>query len=165
MIIRRESSGGAMIKKRRADQPPESHLPLPPATFHILVALADGELHGYAIMKGVAARSEDTVRLGPGTLYGSLKRLLATGLVEESGERADPERGDRSEEHTSELQSPCNLVCRLLLEKKKTTHATFTSIRRGHSHQRRREHRPTPPVVLSLRLLPRRSDAAASPQP
>src|SRR3989454_5031963 len=94
MIIRRESSGGAMVKKRRADQPPESHLPLPPATFHILVALADGELHGYAIMKGVAARSEDTVRLGPGTLYGSLKRLLATGLVEESGERADPERGD-----------------------------------------------------------------------
>src|SRR3989441_7041869 len=94
MIIRRESSGGAMVKKRRADQPPESYLPLPPATFHILVALADGELHGYAIMKGVAARCEGTVRLGPGTLYGSLKRLLEAGLVEEGGERAGPERGD-----------------------------------------------------------------------
>ena len=45
-------------------------------------------------MKGVAARSEGSVRLGPGTLYGALKRLLETGLVEEGGERADPERGD-----------------------------------------------------------------------
>jgi len=85
---------GAMVTKRRAGRPPEAYLPLPPATFHILLALADGELHGYAIMKGVAARSEGTVRLGPGTLYGSLKRLLEAGLVEESGERADPERGD-----------------------------------------------------------------------
>ena len=83
-----------MVTKRRAGRPPETYLPLPPATFHILVALADGELHGYAIMKGVAARSEGSVRLGPGTLYGSLKRLLEAGLVEEVGERADPERGD-----------------------------------------------------------------------
>jgi len=75
-----------MVTKRRAGRPPEEYLPLPPATFHILVALADGELHGYAIMKDVG--------LGPGTLYGSLKRLLEAGLVEESGERADPERGD-----------------------------------------------------------------------
>jgi len=86
--------GGAIVRKRQAGRPPEAYLPLPPATFHILLALADGELHGYAIMKGVAARSEGTVRLGPGTLYGALKRLLATGLVTESGERADPERGD-----------------------------------------------------------------------
>jgi len=82
------------IAKRHAGRPPEAYLPLPPATFHILLALADGELHGYAIMKGVAARSEGTVRLGPGTLYGSLKRLLEAGLVEEGRERADPERGD-----------------------------------------------------------------------
>ena len=85
---------GAMVMKRRASRSPEAHLPLPPATFHILLALADGELHGYAIMKDVAARSEGTVRLGPGTLYGSLKRLLQAGLVEEGGERTDPERGD-----------------------------------------------------------------------
>ena len=83
----------AIVRKRQASRPPEAFLPLPPATFHILLALADGELHGYAIMKGVAARSEGTVRLGPGTLYGSLKRLLAARLVEEGGER-DPERGD-----------------------------------------------------------------------
>ena len=73
---------------------PESFLPLSPPTFHILLALADGELHGYAIMKGVTARSEGTVRLGPGTLYGALKRLLEDGLVEEAGERADPEQSD-----------------------------------------------------------------------
>ena len=73
---------------------PESFLPLPPATFHILLALADDELHGYAIMKDVADRSGGAVRLGPGTLYGALKRLLATKLVQECGERADPARGD-----------------------------------------------------------------------
>src|SRR5438046_10347633 len=82
-----------MGTKRRADRPPEAYLPLPPATFHILLALADGELHGYAIMKGVAARSEGSVRLGPGTLYGSLKRLLKAGLGEDCGERVAPERG------------------------------------------------------------------------
>lgn len=73
---------------------PESFLPLPPPTFHILLALADRELHGYAIMKDVADRSDGAVRLGPGTLYGALKRLLEAKLVEECGERADPERGD-----------------------------------------------------------------------
>jgi len=73
---------------------PESFLPVPPATFHILLALADGELHGYAIMQDVAQRSDGAVRLGPGTLYGALKRLLAARLVEESGERAPPERDD-----------------------------------------------------------------------
>jgi DNA-binding PadR family transcriptional regulator len=80
--------------KHRARRSPEAYLPLPAATFHILLALADGELHGYAIMKGVAARSEGALRLGPGTLYGALKRLLNAGLVEECGERADPDRGD-----------------------------------------------------------------------
>ena len=83
-----------MVTKRPPSRPPEAYLPLPPATFHILLALSDGELHGYAIMKGVATRSEGSVRLGPGTLYGSLKRLLEAGLVAESGERADPEQDD-----------------------------------------------------------------------
>lgn len=83
-----------MVTKRNAGRPPESYLPLPPATFHILLALADGEQHGYAIMKGVDARSEGAVRLGPGTLYGSLKRLLKARLVEEGSERVDPDRGD-----------------------------------------------------------------------
>jgi len=80
-----------MVTKRRTRplRPPEAYLPLPPATFHILLALADGELHGYAIMKSVTARSEGSVRLGPGTLYGALKRLLEGGLVDEAGERAE----------------------------------------------------------------------------
>ena len=93
-VIVLEPGEEAIVTKQQAGRPPEAYLPLPPATFHILLALADGELHGYAIMKGVAARSEGTVRLGPGTLYGALKRLLEAGLVEEGGERADPERGD-----------------------------------------------------------------------
>src|SRR6267378_312217 len=67
---------------------------LAPATFEILLALVGGERHGYAIMKEVTARTDGAVRLGPGTLYGALKRLLKSGLVEEGGERADPELGD-----------------------------------------------------------------------
>jgi len=83
------------VSRNLQKQPsPESFLPVPPATFHILLALADGDLHGYAIMQDVAQRSEGAVRLGPGTLYGALKRLLEARLVEESAERAEPERGD-----------------------------------------------------------------------
>ena len=73
---------------------PESHLPLPPATFQILLALVDAERHGYAIMKEVAAHSAGAVRLGPGTLYGALERLLEAGLVAEAEERADPALND-----------------------------------------------------------------------
>ncbi len=83
-----------MSRSSRQQPSPESFLPVPPATFHILLALVDADLHGYAIMQDVAQRSEGAVRLGPGTLYGALKRLLEARLVEESGERADPERGD-----------------------------------------------------------------------
>lgn len=63
---------------------PEDHLPLTPAVFHVLLALADGDSHGYAIMKEVEARTGGEVRLGTGTLYGIVKRLLADGLVRES---------------------------------------------------------------------------------
>lgn len=73
---------------------PDTELPLTPATFQILMALADGERHGYAIMREVAEESGGAVRLGPGTLYGSLKRLLEGGLVEEGVERPDPAMGD-----------------------------------------------------------------------
>jgi DNA-binding PadR family transcriptional regulator len=67
-------------------------IPLP--VVHILVALADGERHGYAIMQDVAARTEGAVRLGPGTLYGSIKRMLHDGLIEELDERPDPDEDD-----------------------------------------------------------------------
>lgn len=70
---------------------PEDVLPLTPAVFHILLALADGEKHGYAIMKEVGAISEGTVNMGSGTLYGSIKRMLKADLIEESDERRDPE--------------------------------------------------------------------------
>ncbi|MFL7795000.1 MAG: PadR family transcriptional regulator [Anaerolineae bacterium] len=73
---------------------PEDMLPLTPAVFHILLALADGEKHGYAIMQEVETLTDGQIRLGPGTLYGSIKRLLAGGLIEESDERPDPELDD-----------------------------------------------------------------------
>jgi DNA-binding PadR family transcriptional regulator len=86
-----------MSKRRELEgrcDAPESHLPLTAATFHILLALMDGERHGYAIMQEVEGRSGSSVRLGPGTLYGSLKRLLDAGWIVESGEREDPRLGE-----------------------------------------------------------------------
>lgn len=64
-----------------------AHLPLTPAMFHILLALADGEKHGYAILKEVARRTSNKVRLSAGTLYGNLARLQATGFIAESASR------------------------------------------------------------------------------
>jgi len=69
---------------------PSDLLPLTPQAFHILVALADGDRHGYAIMQDVAARTGGKIRLSPGTLYGSIKRLLEAGLVAELGDRERP---------------------------------------------------------------------------
>jgi DNA-binding PadR family transcriptional regulator len=69
-------------------------LPLTPPVFHILLALADEERHGYGIMQDVARQTGDALQLGPGTLYGCLKRMQAAGLVEESEERPDPALDD-----------------------------------------------------------------------
>ena len=69
-------------------------LPLTPAVFHILLALADRERHGYSIMQEVEARTDGRVRLGPGTLYGSIKRMLAGGLIEEMEARPGPALDD-----------------------------------------------------------------------
>jgi DNA-binding PadR family transcriptional regulator len=76
-------------------QPPHELLPLTPPVFHILLALADEERHGYGIMLDVAHQTGDALQLGPGTLYGCLKRMLASGLVEESDERPDPALDDQ----------------------------------------------------------------------
>jgi DNA-binding PadR family transcriptional regulator len=73
---------------------PKDLLPLTPAVFHILLALSDEERHGYGIMQDVARQTNDALQLGPGTLYGCLKRMLAAGLVEESDERPDPALDD-----------------------------------------------------------------------
>lgn len=72
----------------------EKLLPLTPTVFHILLALADQERHGYGIMQEVAAMTHDQVRMGPGTLYGSIKRMLKANLIEESDQRPDPELDD-----------------------------------------------------------------------
>jgi DNA-binding PadR family transcriptional regulator len=68
--------------------------PLTPAMFHILLALAGGERHGYAIMREVDDLTGGARRLGPGSLYGSIKRLLADGLIEECGDRPDSAADD-----------------------------------------------------------------------
>jgi DNA-binding PadR family transcriptional regulator len=64
--------------------------PLTPAEFHILLALADQDRHGYAIMQHINEAAGSTIRIGPATLYRSIKRLLDAGLIEELDERPDP---------------------------------------------------------------------------
>src|ERR1044072_8435862 len=72
----------------------ERLLPLAPAMFHILIALAEGDKHGYAVMQEVAARTDGKVRMSPGTLYGSIRKMLDEGLIEDLSRRAaaDDER-------------------------------------------------------------------------
>jgi DNA-binding PadR family transcriptional regulator len=77
-----------------SDPDPASLLPLPPATFHILMALADADRHGYAIIQEVSARTKGAVRLSAGTLYRSIHRMLEDGLLEELRERPAPEEDD-----------------------------------------------------------------------
>lgn len=72
----------------------EAFLPLPASAMHIVVALAQGEKHGYAIMREVEELSAGAVRMGPGTLYGSIKRMIDQGLLEETDERPDPALDD-----------------------------------------------------------------------
>jgi DNA-binding PadR family transcriptional regulator len=72
----------------------ESLLPLPPATLHILIALANEDLHGYAIIQDVAERTRGELKLSPGTLYRSLQRMLQEGLITETRTRPAPELDD-----------------------------------------------------------------------
>jgi DNA-binding PadR family transcriptional regulator len=70
-------------------------LPLAPAALHILIALGEGERHGYAVMQEVAERTNGKVRMSPGTLYGSIRKMLDEGLIEElfhRGAATDDER-------------------------------------------------------------------------
>lgn len=73
---------------------PSELLPLPVSQLHILLALSTGDKHGYAIMREVETLTEGEVTMGPGTLYGAIKKMLESGLVEESDERPDPELDD-----------------------------------------------------------------------
>src|SRR5712691_9683040 len=72
----------------------ESLLPLPTAVFHVLIALADRDRHGYSIMQDVAARTGGKVQLSAGTLYSSIRRMLEQGLIEELEESPDPSSTD-----------------------------------------------------------------------
>src|SRR5262245_63273029 len=74
-------------------------LPLPTAVFHILVALADRDRHGYSIMQDVAARTDGKVRLSAGTLYSAVGRMLEQGLIEELRESPDPDNDDERRRH------------------------------------------------------------------
>ena len=73
---------------------PSDLIPLPPATFHILLAVADEDRHGYAIIQDVAIRTDGALKLSPGTLYRSIQRMLEQGLIEETAERPAPELDD-----------------------------------------------------------------------
>jgi DNA-binding PadR family transcriptional regulator len=73
---------------------PEEMIPLTPAVFHILLSLADGEKHGYAIMQTVEDMSDGRVKMGPGTLYGSIKRMQKNKLISETAQRPDPQLDD-----------------------------------------------------------------------
>ena len=76
------------------DPEPGAFLPLPPATFHILLALADEDRHGYAIIQDVAVRTGGALKLSAGTLYRSIQRMLEQGLILETQERPAPELDD-----------------------------------------------------------------------
>jgi DNA-binding PadR family transcriptional regulator len=68
--------------------------PLTPAVLHILLALSTNERHGYGIMKQVESDSQGKVNMGPGTLYGSIRRMIEAGLIRESDKEIDPEMDD-----------------------------------------------------------------------
>jgi len=75
--------------------------PLTDAALHILIALGDGERHGYAIMHEIETRTQGEVVLDPGTLYRAIKRLLAASLIEEAAERPDPDLDDQRRRYYS----------------------------------------------------------------
>ena len=100
---------------------PTPHLPLAPAALHIVLALNRGERHGYAIMGDVETLSDGVIKMGPGTLYGTIKKLVAQGLIEQTESRSDPALDDQRRKYyrltalgeavcASEIQRLANLV-------------------------------------------------------
>ncbi len=83
-----------MPRRTPSDDDVDNFLPLPTAVFHILVALADRDSHGYSIMQDVGARTDGKVVLSAGTLYTAIRRMLEQGLIEELRESPDPDSGD-----------------------------------------------------------------------
>jgi DNA-binding PadR family transcriptional regulator len=83
-----------MARRPPSEPTVDRFLPLTPAIAHILLALADADRHGYGIMQEVARLTDNAVRMGPGTLYGTIKRMLASRLIEAADERPDPALDD-----------------------------------------------------------------------
>jgi DNA-binding PadR family transcriptional regulator len=83
-----------MSPKPEGGRDPRALVPLTPAVFHIMLALGPGEGHGYAIMRDIETLTAGQVRLGPGTLYRSIQRMLVEGLIEELDDRPDPGEDD-----------------------------------------------------------------------
>lgn len=84
-----------MTDPKNNDLDLEQLLPLPPATFHIMLSLARQDNHGYAIMLDIEARTNGRFTIGPGTLYTSIKRMLKAGWIEETDNRPNPELDDQ----------------------------------------------------------------------
>ena len=82
------------MARRKNSADPALHLPLTPAMLHVLIALADRERHGYAILKEIRRRTDGSVDMSAGTLYGIIRRLYTDGMIEESDERPDPDLDD-----------------------------------------------------------------------
>lgn len=80
---------------KRSRSAPEDFLPLPPAALHIVFSLNRGERHGYAIMSDVEELSDGVIKMGPGTLYGTIKKLVTQGLIEQADDRPDPALDDQ----------------------------------------------------------------------
>ena len=92
---------------------------LPPAVFHLLLALREGEQHGYGLMHRVEEITDGDVRMGPGTLYGAIKRMLADGLIAQAEERPDPALDDQRRRY-SRITADGERVCAVEVQRLET---------------------------------------------
>ncbi len=118
------------MSNAEASPDPQSFLPLPQAQFHVLVALTAGDRHGYALMGAVEESSGGVIRMGPATLYGTLKKLVERGLVEESDRR--PSSDDDQRRRYYRLTGLGRATCRAEADRLSTlVRITRTNLRPG----------------------------------